>query len=180
MSENGASLETAFTENSALVQALASVLRERGETLSCAESCTGGLLSATFAAVPGVSDVYMGTIVAYSNRVKEELLSVPSQLLKSVGAVSLPVARQMATGVRNAIHTTWALSITGVAGPGGGSVQKPVGTVCFGIAGPGFEDAVQEHLAGSRSQIQKDSTRYALLLLANQFGLGENEFRKQE
>ena len=106
--------------------------------------------------------------MAYSNDVKERLLEVPSSLLKCVGAVSLPVARRMAIGARAAFHTTWAVSITGIAGPGGGSEQKPVGTVCFGVAGPGFEeqvDAEQAFFSGVRTQIQEASAEHALQML---------------
>jgi len=145
-------------------------LRARGETLSCAESCTGGLLSAFLTTLPGVSDVYMGSIVAYSNRVKEDLLDVPSSLLRTVGAVSLPVARRMASGVRKSLGTTWALGITGVAGPGGGSPQKPVGTVCFGLSGPGVEWAEQHQLGGERREIQTASVLKALEILLVHLG----------
>lgn len=156
-----------------LVEAVVARLRARGESLSCAESCTGGLLSSLLAALAGVSDVYMGSVVAYSNQVKEDLLGVPEPLINSVGAVSLPVARSMAQGVRNALGTSWAVSITGIAGPGGGSPQKPVGTVCFGISGPGVEFAEQHHFDGSRREIQLASSHHALRLLLEQLGLDE-------
>jgi PncC family amidohydrolase len=148
-----------------LIEKVVAALRARGETVSFAESCTGGLLSSLCAAMPGVSDVYMGSIVAYSNAVKESLLDVPSSLLRSSGAVSLPVARAMARGVRTRIGTTWALSITGIAGPGGGSPAKPVGTVCVGVAGPALDKADQVHFAGGRSVVQLASAEYALRLL---------------
>lgn len=148
-----------------LVVKVIETLRARGETLSCAESCTGGLLSAFLTTLPGVSDVYMGSVIAYSNRVKEDLLDVPPSLLRVVGAVSLPVAKSMATGVRKALGTTWALGITGIAGPGGGSPQKPVGTVCFGLSGPGVEWAEQHQLGGERREIQTTSVLKALEIL---------------
>jgi nicotinamide-nucleotide amidase len=158
---------------SEVVEEAVQALRTRGETMSFAESCTGGLLSAMCAALAGVSDVYMGSVVAYSNAVKENLLSVPASQLRTVGAVSLPVARSMARGVRDLIGTTWALSITGIAGPGGGTPQKPVGTVCFGIHGPGVDKAVQMHFTGSRQVIQQASAEYALRLLLGELGLNE-------
>ena len=154
--------------NHALIEKVVSTLRDRGETVSFAESCTGGLLSSLLTAHSGVSDVYMGSIVAYSNQVKENLLGVSQTQLRSVGAVSLPVARAMAVGVRERMGTTWALSITGIAGPGGGTVTKPVGTVCIGVAGPAIDKADQVHFAGSRSVIQLASAEQALRLLLNE------------
>lgn len=150
-----------------LIERVVARLLERGETLSLAESCTGGLLSARLAARAGISAVYVGSVVAYSNAVKENLLGVPVSLLKSVGAVSLPVARRMSLGARAAFKTTWALSITGIAGPAGGSGQKPVGTVCFGMAGPGLEQAEAEQMffEGSRTRVQAASAEHALRML---------------
>jgi len=111
-------------------------LRQRGETLAVAESCTGGGLGAALAAVPGASDVFLGGVIAYANSVKQGLLGVPSALLEVHGAVSDPVAQAMAEGVRRATGADWALAITGVAGPGGGSAEKPVGLVHLAVAGP--------------------------------------------
>jgi len=154
--------------DSALVEKVITGLRARGETLSFAESCTGGLLSSLLTASPGVSDVFMGSVVAYSNRVKENILGVSPAQIKAMGAVSLPVARAMASGARSALGSTWSVSITGIAGPGGGSPQKPVGTVCIGIAGPAIESAIQVQLAGSRSVIQLASAEEGLRLLLNE------------
>lgn len=159
----------------ALVEKVISALRARGETVSFAESCTGGLLSSLCTVLPGVSDVYMGSVVAYSNAVKASLLGVPVTQLRSSGAVSLPVARSMARGVRAAIGTTWALSVTGIAGPGGGSTDKPVGTVCVGLAGPAIDKAIQVHFAGSRSVIQLASAEHALRLLLAELSTGGDE-----
>jgi PncC family amidohydrolase len=153
------------TTASSLVQKVAEKLAARGETLSLAESCTGGLLSAQLAAYAGISQVYLGSVVAYSNQVKEELLDVPAHLLKSLGAVSTPVAVKMAEGARAKIRSTLAVSITGIAGPSGGSARKPVGTVCFALAGPGFVECFQEHFDGSRTEVQMASAEYALKLI---------------
>ncbi|MES2856141.1 MAG: CinA family protein [Bdellovibrionota bacterium] len=155
-------------EHVALVEELCSHLRSRSETLSLAESCTGGLLSSIIASVSGVSDVYNGAIVAYSNRVKENILQVPSTLIRSVGAVSTPVARAMASGARDALDSDWAISITGIAGPGGGTEQKPVGTVCFGLRGPGVDKAEQVLFKGSRQVIQAASAEYAIRFIINE------------
>lgn len=111
-------------------------LRERGQTLSLAESCTGGGLGAELTAVPGASEVLLGGVIAYANVVKCELLGVPSSLLEEVGAVSDEVAMAMADGVRRLTGSDWALAITGIAGPGGGSDEKPVGLVHIAVAGP--------------------------------------------
>jgi nicotinamide-nucleotide amidase len=111
-------------------------LRARGQTLAVAESCTGGGLGAALAAVPGASEVWLGGVIAYANAVKQELLGVPAALLEQHGAVSDPVAQAMAAGARRATGADWALAITGVAGPGGGSDAKPVGLVHIAVAGP--------------------------------------------
>ena len=111
-------------------------LRRGDHTLAVAESCTAGGLGAALAAVPGASDVFLGGVIAYANRVKQELLGVPAELLASHGAVSDPVAQAMAAGVRRATGADWALAITGVAGPAGGTAEKPVGLVHIAVAGP--------------------------------------------
>lgn len=156
-----------------LVTRVAHALRVRGETVGFAESCTGGLLSSMMAAMPGISDVFMGATVSYSNQVKENVLAVPHSQIRSFGAVSIPVARSMAAGGRSLLGVDWCVSITGIAGPGGGSPSKPVGTVCFGVRGPAVEKTVQEHFTGSRHVIQKASAEHALRLLLDE--LEENE-----
>ena len=119
---------------------LASVVLKRlaqaGQTLSVAESCTGGGLGAQLTAVPGASAVMLGGVISYANAIKRDLLSVPEQLLGQHGAVSAPVAEAMALGVRRLTGSDWALSITGIAGPDGGTLEKPVGLVFVGVAGP--------------------------------------------
>jgi len=131
-------------------------LRRRGETLTVAESCTGGGLGAALAAVPGASDVFRGGVIAYANAVKQELLGVPAALLDSHGAVSDPVALAMAEGARRAIGASWAIAVTGIAGPGGGTVEKPVGLVHIAVAGPdgSCSEAVRFGSSRSRSWIQ--------------------------
>ncbi|MGA1303374.1 MAG: competence/damage-inducible protein A [Cyanobium sp.] len=111
-------------------------LVERGQTLAVAESCTGGALGAALAAVPGASESWLGGVIAYANAAKEELLGVPANLLERWGAVSDPVALAMAKGVRQRLGSDWALAITGIAGPGGGTSEKPVGLVHLAVVGP--------------------------------------------
>lgn len=124
------------TGDDSLASVVLELLRQRGQTLAVAESCTGGGLGAALAAVPGASDVFLGGVIAYANAVKEGLLGVPAELLALHGAVSDPVARAMAEGARRATGATWAIAVTGIAGPGGGSAEKPVGLVHLAIAGP--------------------------------------------
>jgi nicotinamide-nucleotide amidase len=149
-------------------ESLASVvlerLRQRGETLAVAESCTGGGLGASLAAVSGASDVFLGGVIAYANSVKQGLLEVPLALLETHGAVSDPVAQAMAEGVRRRTGADWALAITGVAGPGGGSAEKPVGLVHLAVAGPHgcSSDAVRFSASRGRDWIQTLSAGEAL------------------
>jgi nicotinamide-nucleotide amidase len=124
------------TDDDSLASVVLGRLRARGETLAVAESCTGGGLGAALTAVPGASDVFLGGVIAYANGIKESLLGVPADLLNRWGAVSDPVAQSMAEGVRERTGSTWALAVTGIAGPGGASPDKPVGLVHIALAGP--------------------------------------------
>ncbi len=121
-------------------QSLASVvlkqLRKQQQTLSVAESCTGGGLGAELTAIPGSSDVLLGGVIAYSNALKQRLLGVSAELLEQFGAVSDPVAQAMAEGSRRVTGSDWSMAVTGIAGPGGGSAEKPVGLVYIAVAGP--------------------------------------------
>lgn len=152
------------SDDDSLAAVVLQLLRERGQTLAVAESCTGGGLGASLAAVPGASDVFLGGVIAYANSVKEHLLAVPPSLLQRHGAVSDPVAMAMAEGVRRATGSTWSLAITGVAGPAGGSEDKPVGLVHLGLAGPdgASSEAVRFGSARGRSAIQSLSGSEAL------------------
>ena len=123
-------------DEQSLAEVVLEQLRQRGQTVAVAESCTGGGLGAALAAVPGASDVFLGGVIAYANGVKQGLLGVPAELLQAHGAVSDPVAQAMAEGARCVTGADWGLAITGVAGPGGGSDEKPVGLVHLAIAGP--------------------------------------------
>ena len=143
-------------DDDTLASVVLELLRRRGETLAVAESCTGGGLGAALAAVPGASDVFRGGVIAYANAVKQELLGVPAALLDSHGAVSDPVALAMAEGARRVTGASWAIAVTGIAGPGGGTVEKPVGLVHIAVAGSdgSRSEAVRFGSSRRRSWIQ--------------------------
>ena len=140
-------------------------LRDRGLTLGTAESCTGGLVAARLTDVPGSSDVFLGGIVSYSNEVKARELDVPEELLGTYGAVSPEVARAMAHGARARLGVDVAVSVTGIAGPGGGSEEKPVGLVYLHAVGPSGERARTFDFPGDRETIRLRSTVSALHLV---------------
>lgn len=150
-------------------ESLASVVGEHlqttRETLSTAESCTGGGLGQMLTSIPGSSNYFMGGVISYDNQAKISLLGVNAEDLAQHGAVSHAIAKQMAAGVRSRLNTTWGLSITGIAGPGGGTAAKPVGLVYIGLAGPQDEIDSYEYQFGSfrgRSWIQRLSACTAL------------------
>lgn len=161
------------------------------QTVSFAESCTGGALSASITEESGISAIYNGSVVSYANDAKVELLGVGRESLNQFGAVSEIVAQEMAQGVRRRFHTDWGVSVTGIAGPTGGSLEKPVGTVWIAVAGcklatllaqdskssvgrndpsldlAEFVEARKFFFKGDRKQIQKQSVEAALGLLLN-------------
>ena len=139
-----------------------SLLRSHQSTLSVAESCTGGLVAHRLTNIPGSSDYFERGVVAYSNRAKVEMLKVPQTLLEQFGAVSIPVAEKMAEGVRSLSQSTLGLGITGIAGPGGGSPEKPVGTVCIALASPKGTVAKQYQFWGERDRIKAISAHTGL------------------
>ena len=151
-------------DDDSLASVVLEQLRRRGETLAVAESCTGGGLGAALAAVPGASDGFVGGVIAYANSIKQALLGVPQALLESHGAVSDSVAIAMAEGARRATGATWAIAVTGIAGPGGGSTEKPVGLVHIAIAGPDgcSSEAVRFGATRGRVWIQRLTTGEAL------------------
>ena len=122
---------------------LIGLLASRGCTISLAESCTGGLVSALMTSLPGVSRVFKGAIVAYDDEVKHRMLGVEPGILQGNGSVSEECARAMAIGAAVRFETDFALAITGIAGPEGGSTEKPVGTICFGLASRGTASSVK-------------------------------------
>ena len=150
-----------------LAEVVLTMCRERGLTIGVAESCTGGLLGGRLTASPGSSDVVRGGIIAYDDGIKTSLLGVPAALLREHGAVSEPVVRAMATGARAAAGVDAALAITGVAGPGGGTAAKPVGTVWIALDLLGTVDARLLNLWGDRDEIRQRSAQWAMELLRN-------------
>ena len=143
------------------------LLRGKNSTLAVAESCTGGLLSHMITNVPGSSAYFLGGVVAYGNEVKLRLLGVRAPTLERYGAVSRQTAVEMAEGVRRRLRSTAGVSITGIAGPGGGSAGKPVGTVYISVAPGGSKRPLVEKFLfrGTRAQIKKQSAAAALELL---------------
>ncbi len=140
-------------------------LRERGWTVGTAESCTGGLLAGRLTRLPGSSDVVEGGIVSYSNAVKASALGVDPSLIEAHGAVSPEVAAAMAAGARERLGVDVAISTTGIAGPGGGTAEKPVGTVHVAVAGPDGGLARHLRLPGDRTRVRELTTTAALHLL---------------
>jgi nicotinamide-nucleotide amidase len=149
-----------------LVERLAAVLRRRGARIAAAESCTGGLLAAACTSLAGSSDWFERGVVTYSNAAKTELLGVPTALIAAHGAVSAEVARAMAEGAVGRFPVGFAVSVTGIAGPGGGSIDKPVGTVWIGVATAGQPaTATLLQATGDRASIRDASVVRALELL---------------
>jgi nicotinamide-nucleotide amidase len=158
--------ESLFSEDERSIGALVlDLCRSHGLTLATAESCTGGLVAARLTAVAGSSDVFRGSVVAYADDVKERELAVPAELLAAHGAVSAEVAAAMAAGVRQLLGTDVAVSVTGVAGPGGGTPEKPVGLVYLHASGPGGELGAEFIVPADRETIRVRATVAALHLL---------------
>jgi nicotinamide-nucleotide amidase len=142
--------------------------RERGLTLGTAESCTGGLVAERLTRVPGSSDVFRGAIVAYANDVKERELGVPAEVLREHGAVSAETAAAMGAGVRERLDVDVGVSVTGVAGPGGGTAEKPVGLVFIGVTAPNGERTIEFNYPAGRQAIRSRAAVAALHLVRRQ------------
>lgn len=156
----------AETAEATLESVVGELLAAAGKTLATAESCTGGLVAERITRVAGSSGWFVGGLVTYSNELKERLLGVAPELLTAHGAVSRPVAQAMAEGARARCGSDWALAITGVAGPGGGSDEKPVGTVHLALAGPGGElDCELRRFPGDRERVRWQASQLALEML---------------
>lgn len=148
-----------------LEQVIGRLLKARGQTLTLAESCTGGYLSHLVTSVPGSSAYYIGGVVSYANAVKMEELGIPSDMLELNGAVSQPVVERMASGVREALKSDWAIATSGVAGPDGGTPDKPVGTVWLAVAGPDGVRSSKGVFMGTRDLIIQRSALAGLNML---------------
>lgn len=155
-------------EGSSVEQQIHEILTARGEKLAVAESCTGGTIAAKFTAMAGASAYFMAGVVSYSNEAKHDILGVSWNSLNAYGAVSEQVAREMAEGVRRVSHADYGIATTGIAGPGGGSEEKPVGTVWMAVATPTKTIAVMRNSGTDRSQIISRASAYAIEMLYNE------------
>jgi PncC family amidohydrolase len=140
------------------------LLREKGMRIAVAESCTGGLIGGRITGVAGSSDYFEAGLVTYSNRAKERFLSVPHELIATKGSVSPEVAEAMAEGVRGATDADIGIAVTGIAGPGGGSPEKPVGLVYIGLATTDKTITRRHQFQGDRATVRQKTTEEALRL----------------
>ena len=144
---------------------LVELLKACGLTCATAESCTGGGVGSAITAVPGSSAVFAGGVISYSNEVKRDVLGVSADILQNVGAVSSEVAAQMADGVRKLLKTDLAVSLTGIAGPDGGSGEKPVGLVWFGLSTKDGTRTEKALFRGDRARVREQAVVHALGML---------------
>lgn len=154
-----------------LVRNIGAILRQNGQTLSVAESCTGGLVGMLLTSEPGSSKWFAGGVIAYADRIKTDLLGVPSEMIQEFGAVSNEVVTAMAGGIRSLTGTDYSVSISGIAGPTGQTRDKPVGTVCMAVDSVGSCTTVMKHFCHSnlhshpREVVRKASASYLLAML---------------
>lgn len=141
------------------------LLRAHSMTCAAAESCTGGGVGAAITSVPGASEVFAGSVVSYSNDVKRSVLGVDAKSLERFGAVSSEVACEMASGARRLMKTDLAVSVTGIAGPGGGSEEKPVGLVWFGISSAAGTRTEKAIFQGGRDAVRAQAVMHAIGML---------------
>ena len=149
----------------AVAETVLELCRERRWTLATAESCTGGLVGARLTEITGASDVYIGGVVAYSDEVKREQLAVAPETLRMHGAVSVETAAAMVAGARSALRADVAVAVTGVAGPGGGTREKPVGLIYLAVESPNGGANERLQLEGDRHAIREEAADAALRLL---------------
>lgn len=154
-----------MSENSSLEEKIVSLLQEKGWKIASAESCSGGMIASRLVNVSGVSDVFEEGYITYSNAAKHKLLGVSKQSLGQYGAVSSQVAGEMALGAAKQARARAAIAVTGIAGPGGGTPQKPVGLVYIGCYVDGKVFVTENHFQGSRQEIRTATTQAALSLL---------------
>ena len=154
--------------HSSMPKAIGELLVQRGETISTAESCTSGAIAAQLTSIPGASRYFLEGVAVYSNEAKIRTCGVPRDMIEAYGAVSEPVAIALAQGMRTYAQSTWSLSVTGIAGPGGGSIEKPVGTVHIAVSGPTGTHHKKLQLTGNREQITQSTMGHVLFLLHQQ------------
>ncbi len=157
------------TEGRTLQEEVISILRKKGKTISLAESCTGGIIASKLTDVPGASEVFERSVVSYSNRSKIDLLGVSAVTLEEFGAVSHETALQMAVGIRDRAKTDIGLSVTGIAGPGGGTERKPVGLVYIGLSDSKGAESFELRIPGDRSRIRMMASMHALDIIRRRF-----------
>ncbi len=154
-----------------LVKNIGAILAQNGQTLSVAESCTGGLIGMLLTSEPGSSEWFAGGVIAYADRIKTDLLGVPIEMIQKFGSVSNEVVTAMASGIRSLTGTDYSLSVSGIAGPTGGTPEKPVGTVCMAVDSDGSCTTVMKHFSHSHSHphprevVRKASASYLLEML---------------
>jgi PncC family amidohydrolase len=151
----------------ALEHQIYELLAESDVTVAAAESCSGGLVASRITSVPGSSAYFLGSVVAYSNALKHEILGVSAETLEQRGAVSAECAREMAVGVRKLTGATISVSTTGIAGPGGATDRKPVGLIYFACASPDSVSVHDVHWQGDRHANMEDAAEFALQLIVN-------------
>jgi nicotinamide-nucleotide amidase len=157
------------TDEEDLPAVVGRLLREKGETLALAESCTGGMVASLLTDAPGSSNYFLGGIVSYADSAKKDWLGVSEETLSQRGAVSEEAAREMARGARSRFGAGMAAAVTGIAGPDGGTPDKPVGTVCFAVAGPGGRETVKRRrVPGDRAQVRRWASLFCLHLVRRQ------------
>ncbi len=144
---------------------ISELLIKKNKTLAVAESCTGGLLANVLTNIPGSSKYFLLGVVAYNNQTKTSLLNVPERIIKRYGAVSRQVAQLMAQNVRKNASSDYGIGITGIAGPGGGTPKKPIGTVFISIAAQNKEKTQKFHFTGSRLAVKRKTALKALSML---------------
>ena len=149
-----------------LTEKIIQELTKKGQTISFAESCTGGRIAAAFTAVSGASEVLHGSCVTYSNEIKNLWLGVSEEVLKNDGAVSEPCVAQMLEGIQKMADSDYAIAVSGIAGPTGGTEFKPVGTVYIGVKTPSNQEVFHCLFDGPREAVQEQSTQFAIKKMA--------------
>lgn len=166
--------KSASAEGESISEAVGRELVQRGQTLATGESCTGGMLGAEITAVSGSSQYYLGGVVAYHNDVKNQVLKIPREILDSVGAVSEPVAQRLAVGARSLTGADYGIGVTGVAGPTGGTSEKPVGLVYICVSSETGDVVEGFNFSGGRGEVRRAAVLAALEMLLRKITAGES------